>query len=122
MLLRFACCLLALCLTARAQSQELVAKGMLAKSEDRAGAAAKLAQSVGRKLLAYYVTFGEFDFAVLTDMPSEKEAAAFMYVVGSSAAFENARSTIGMTMAEAKSAFETAARAAATYRSPGGPS
>ena len=50
--------------------------GMLHKPEDRAESAAKLIQSAGGKMLSYYVTFGEYDWLVVADMPSEKHAAA----------------------------------------------
>ena len=49
-------------------------KGMLAKPEDRMEAASKLAQAAGGKLLAYYVTFGEYDWLVVSEMPARMTA------------------------------------------------
>ena len=47
---------------------------MLARPEDRAQAAAKLAEAAGGRMLSYYVTFGEDDFHVVFELPSAKEA------------------------------------------------
>ena len=40
-------------------------KGMLAKPEDRAEPVSQLFAKSGGKLLAYYMTFGEYDFLVV---------------------------------------------------------
>jgi uncharacterized protein with GYD domain len=37
-------------------------KGMLAKPEDRAEAVGRIFEKLGGKLLAYYMTFDEYDF------------------------------------------------------------
>ena len=50
-------------------------KGMLANPEDRSEAAGKLIQAAGGKMLAYYVTFGEYDWLVVSEMPDEQHAA-----------------------------------------------
>ena len=47
--------------------------GMIAKPEDRSATAAKLIEAAGGKMLAYYVTFGEYDWLIVADLP-EREA------------------------------------------------
>ncbi len=42
-----------------------VVKGMLAKPENREEAVAKLFQSVGGRLIAWYLTFGHHDWLVI---------------------------------------------------------
>ncbi len=64
-------------------------KGMLAKPEDRGEAAAKLVQAAGGKMLAYYVTFGEYDWLVVSEMPDEQHAAAFVLTAAASGGVTN---------------------------------
>ena len=44
-------------------------KGMLAKPENREEAVAKLFESVGGKLIGWYLTFGHHDFLVIGEFP-----------------------------------------------------
>ena len=46
-------------------------KGMLAKPEDRAEMVRQLFAKSGGKLLAYYMTFGEYDFLTVSEGPYE---------------------------------------------------
>jgi len=45
-------------------------KGMAARPEDRAEAVGQLISKSGGKLLAYYLTFGEYHFLVVSEGPS----------------------------------------------------
>ena len=49
-------------------------KGMMAKPEDREPALRQLAEKSGGKLLAYYMTFGEYDFLIISEGPLEDAA------------------------------------------------
>src|SRR5947207_8659342 len=51
-------------------------KGMLAKPENRQEAVAKLFQSVGGKLIGWYLTFGRHDWLAIGEFPNEKAAAS----------------------------------------------
>ena len=42
-------------------------KGMLAKPEDRADSVAQLFAKAGGKMIAYYMTFGEYDFLIVSE-------------------------------------------------------
>jgi uncharacterized protein with GYD domain len=95
-------------------------QGMLAKPEDRAEAAAKLAEAAGGKLLSYYVTFGEDDFHVVFEVPSPREAAAIALTVAASGGFTATRTALAMTTAEAREAFAAAGGMGGAYRKPGG--
>ena len=94
-------------------------KGMLAKPEDRLKAASKLAQAAGGKLLSYYVTFGEYDYLVITEMPTAKEAAAVVLTAAAAGGVTDQRTMLAMTTAEAKEAFTAAGDMSAEYRPPG---
>jgi uncharacterized protein with GYD domain len=39
-------------------------------------AVSKLIDAVGGKILSYYVTFGEYDWLLITEMPDPRSAAA----------------------------------------------
>ena len=95
-------------------------KGMLAKPEDRLEAAAKLAQAAGGKLLAYYVTFGDYDWLVVSEMPDATHAAAFVLTAAASGGVSDVRTMLAMTTAEAKAAFVAAGEMGGAYRPPGG--
>lgn len=94
-------------------------RGMLAKPEDRLEAASKLAQAAGGKLLSYYVTFGEHDFLVISDMPSEKQAAAFALTAAAAGGVTDLRTTLALTTADAKAVFAAAGEMGPGYRPPG---
>ena len=98
---------------------ESAIKGMLDNPEDRTAAAAKLAEAAGGKLVAYYVLFGEHDFMVIVDMPGPKEAAAVALAAAGAGGVTNTKTTLAMTAAEAKAAFQAGKAAAAGYRRPG---
>jgi uncharacterized protein with GYD domain len=51
-------------------------KGMLAKPENREEAVAKLFQSVGGRLIAWYLTFGHHDWLAIGEFPDQKAAAS----------------------------------------------
>ena len=93
-------------------------KGMIARPEDRAEQVGKLCQQAGGKLLAYYVTFGEYDFLTVAEMPSHREAAS---VVLAAAAGEvsDLKTTLAMSTAEAKDVFAATGKLMPGYQPPG---
>jgi uncharacterized protein with GYD domain len=93
--------------------------GMIARPEDRTETVKKLVQKAGGKLLAYYVTFGEYDFMVITDMPGHKEVSAMVLTAAAGAGATDIKTTVAMTTAEAKEAFAAAGELTKVYRAPG---
>src|SRR3712207_5391916 len=57
-------------------------QGMVARPEDRAGSVAKLMESVGGRLLSYYMTFGTSDFHVTVEAPDERTMLSVLAVAG----------------------------------------
>jgi uncharacterized protein with GYD domain len=45
-------------------------KGMIVKPEDRADAVSRAMAMAGRRLIGYYVTFGEYDFLSICEAPA----------------------------------------------------
>jgi len=94
-------------------------KGMLAHPEDRAVALSKMYESSGGKLLNFYVTFGEYDFLIIAESPSEHALLSGLIVAGAGGAVTNLKTTVAVTSAEAKKAFEAAKGLVSSYTPPG---
>jgi len=94
-------------------------KGMIANPEDRAEAVAKLLEAAGGKLLAYYVTLGEYDFMSIGEFPDAQGASAAVLAAAASGAVTDVKTITAMTTAEAKQVFAATGKAAAAYRAPG---
>ena len=95
-------------------------KGMITKPEDRADAVSRLFAKGGGRLLSYYVTFGEHDFLLIGEAPSETQMAAILMAAASSGGVSNLRTMLAMSTVEAKGAFAAAGDLAPGFRSAGG--
>jgi len=95
-------------------------KGMIIKPEDRADAVGRLFAKAGGKLIAYYVTFGEYDFMVIGEAPSETQMAAVLLAAASSGGVTDLKTTLAMSSVEAKGAFAAASDLAPGFKSAGG--
>lgn len=93
-------------------------KAMVSNPQDRAQAAAQVAESLGGKLVGFWFSFGEFDGAFLAEAPDNTAAAALSMVVGGSGALAKFETTVLLTMDEAQEAMGKAAAAAASYTPP----
>ena len=95
-------------------------KGMIANPEDRAEAATKLIEAAGGKMLAYYVTLGEYDWLIVSEFPDHQGVSASMLIAAASGGVTDTKTVLAMTTAEAKQVFAATGKAAAAYRTPGG--
>jgi uncharacterized protein with GYD domain len=94
-------------------------KGMLAHPEDRAASLSKMYEEAGGRLLSYYVTFGEYDFLIIAESPSEHALLSGLIVAGAGGAVTNLKTTVALTSAEEKKAFEAAKGLAPSQKSEG---
>ena len=94
-------------------------KAMLDNPEDRGAAVAKLIERAGGTLIDYYVLFGEYDWMIIYELPSGKEAAAVVLTAVGAGAVSDTKTMLAMTTVEAKAAFAAAQNLAAAYRTPG---
>jgi uncharacterized protein with GYD domain len=94
-------------------------KGMLAKPENREEAVAKLFQSVGGRLIGWYLTFGRHDWMVIGEFPNEKAAASAVLAAAAGGSLSDMETTVAMTAKEAQATFEAAGKAAKNFRSAG---
>jgi uncharacterized protein with GYD domain len=95
-------------------------KGMLVKPEDRADAVGRLIAKAGGRLIGHYLTFGDYDFLVIADMPSETQMAAALLAAASRGGISDLRTMVAMTSVEAKGAFAAASDLAPSFKSAGG--
>lgn len=98
---------------------EQAMKGMIDKPDDRASAVAALMESVGAKLLHYYMTTGEYDFLVITESDNLTDLVAGLMVAGSTGGATNLKTIQALTVQEAMAAMEKANAARAGFRPAG---
>jgi uncharacterized protein with GYD domain len=83
-------------------------KGMVDNPEDREGAVAGLMESVGAKLLQYYITTGEYDFLVVSEGDNLEDFVAGLMIAVSTGRGTNLKTIQALTAQEAKQAMEKA--------------
>jgi uncharacterized protein with GYD domain len=95
-------------------------KGMIVRPEDRAEQVSRLMSKAGGRLIGHYLTFGEYDFLVIAEAPSETQMAAVLLAAASGGGVTDLRTTLALSSVEAKGVFAAAADLAPTFRSAGG--
>ena len=92
---------------------------MIDNPEDRGKAVAALMESVGAKLLQYYVTLGEYDFMVISEGDNLTDLTAGLMIAGSTGGVTNLKTFQALTTQEAKTAMEKANAVCAGFRPAG---
>jgi uncharacterized protein with GYD domain len=95
-------------------------QGMLKQPEDRHDAVAKLFKSAGGKMLAIYVTMGEYDFMTIAEFDDEKDAVSALMVAAGTGGVRNLNTVAAMTTADARKAEEKARKIAKAFKPAGG--
>ncbi|MBV9260728.1 MAG: GYD domain-containing protein [Pseudolabrys sp.] len=95
-------------------------KGMIVKPEDRADAVSRVIAKAGGRLIGYYVTFGEYDFLTISEIPGDIQMLATLLAVASGGGVTDLRTTVAMTSTEAAGAFAAASDLAPGFKSAGG--
>jgi len=91
--------------------------GMIAAREDRAEIVGRLIAQVGGKLIAYYLTSGEYDILLIFEGPSYEDTVPALIVAAAEGGVANLKTVTALTSSEMKSAFVKAGSIAASYRS-----
>jgi uncharacterized protein with GYD domain len=94
-------------------------KGMIATPEDRSEAVSKLLKKAGGKLLAHYLTFGEYDFMVICEVPNEQAMASVVLAAAAGGGVSDVRTTLALSSKDAKTVFGSSGELAASFRSAG---
>lgn len=93
-------------------------KGMVAKPEDRFEAVSQMTAKSGGKLIAFYMTFGEYDFLLINEGSADSMAAGLI-AAAAGGAVTDLKTMLAMTTADMKELFAKAGPIAAAYRLPG---
>ena len=80
-------------------------KGMVDNPQNREKAVADLMEKAGAKLLALYITFGEYDFLSISEATNEE---VMLFAGAASGGVTHLRTTIAMTSEHAMKAFKSA--------------
>lgn len=97
-------------------------KGMLAAPENREQAVAKLFESLGGRLIGWYLTFGHHDWLVIGEFPDEKTAASAVLAAAAGGSLSEIETTVAMSASDATATFKSAGKIAKDFRSAGAPS
>jgi uncharacterized protein with GYD domain len=81
---------------------------MLAKPENREEAVSKLFESVGGRLIGWYLTFGHHDWLVIGEFPDEKAAASAILAAAAGGSLSEIETTVAMTAKDAHATFVSA--------------
>ena len=85
--------------------------------ENRSEAFGRLAETMGGRLLSFYISFGEYDVVATYEAPDESTAAAIVLAAISPGHLSAAKTTVLLTAEEGVEAMRKAGEA--TYRAPG---
>ena len=94
-------------------------KGFVAKPEDRAVAVRKLMKAAGGKMIAYYVTLGEYDFMVISEGKELTGLMGGLMAAAAGGGVSDLKTTVAMTTADAMKAMAGAKKIGAGFRSAG---
>ena len=94
-------------------------KGMLTKPENREEVVTKLFQSVGGKLIGWYLTFGRHDWLAIGEFPNEKAAASAVLAAAAGGSLSDLETVVAMSAKDAHATFQAAGKAAKDFRSAG---
>src|SRR5437773_5413212 len=92
---------------------------MIAAPEDRAEIVGRLIAQVGGKLIAYYLTSGEYDILLIFEGPSYEETVPALIVAAAESGAADLKTVTALTSSEMKSAFVKAGSIAINYRAAG---
>ena len=98
---------------------EQAMKGLVDNPEDRMSAVAGLMESVGAKLLNYYVTTGEYDFLVISEGDNLIDLVAGMMIAGSTGGVQNLKTIQALTTQDAMKSMGKAKNARTSFRPAG---
>ncbi len=94
-------------------------RGMLSNpDEDRAASLARLFAASGGKLLSYYMTFGDYDFVVVSEGPYEGVAPSTI-VTAASGSVTELKTTIAVPATEMKTLLAKAGKLATGFKPAG---
>jgi uncharacterized protein with GYD domain len=73
-------------------------------------------EAVGGKLIGSWYCFGDYDLAIIADVPNNESMAAIALAISAGGALKSAKTTVLMTGAEAVAAMKKAGAVANVYK------
>lgn len=95
-------------------------QGMLKKPVDRTGPVKALLKKVGGKLLAFYMTTGDNDVVVISELPDGTDAVAIGMAVAASGAVSKVETVRAWTAKDFVAINKKASKLTGAYKPPGG--
>jgi uncharacterized protein with GYD domain len=92
-------------------------RGLLSHPEDRSKQVEKLFAASGGKLLGYYLTFGDYDFLIVSEGPSEGVATSTI-AAAASGEVTDLKTQLALPASAMVEAFSRAGPIAAGFRAP----
>ena len=94
-------------------------KGMTSNPEDRTQTVRKLFREGGGKLVSWYLTFGEYDWMVIAEMPNERAMLSAVIAAAEGGSLTDLKTTTALTAEDTVQAFEDASRLRTSFKSAG---
>ena len=94
-------------------------KGMTTNPEDRTQTVRRLFREGGGKLISWYLTFGEYDWMVIAEMPSERAMLSAVIAAAEGGSLTDLKTTTALTADETVQAFQDASRLRGSFKSAG---
>jgi uncharacterized protein with GYD domain len=94
-------------------------KGMTTHPEDRSQTVRRLFRAGGGKLVSWYLTFGEYDWMVVAEMPNERAMLSAVVAAAEGGSLTDLKTTTALTAEETVQAFQDATRLRASFKSAG---
>jgi uncharacterized protein with GYD domain len=94
-------------------------KGMTTNPEDRTQTVRRLFRQGGGKLLSWYLTFGDYDWMVIAEMPNERAMLSAVIAAAEGGSLTDLKTTTALTAEDTVQAFEDARRLRTSFKSAG---
>jgi uncharacterized protein with GYD domain len=96
-------------------------RGMIASPEDRAAAAGAMMEKAGGRLVAFYLTFGSYDFLCVCEAPNEETMAAVQAAVRAGGGVVEQTTTLAIPGGRMKDVLGRAGELGKSFKSAGQP-
>ena len=92
--------------------KETAAKALTGRPADRSAVVKKMVESLGGKLHAFYLSFGEYDVVVIAELPGNESAVAMGLATVAGGAMAKYHTTVLLSPDEAVGAMKKAKKVA----------
>jgi uncharacterized protein with GYD domain len=92
---------------------------MTANPEDRSQTVRRLFRDAGGKLISWYLTFGDYDWMVIAEMPNERAMLSAVIAAAGGGSLTDLKTTTALSAEETVQAFRDAGKIGGSFRSAG---